>query len=247
MTFHDHFSAHAGGYAAHRPTYPPALVEYLAGVAPRTGLAWDAGCGSGQLSALLGERFDRVVATDPSLEQLGRAPAHPRVEYREATSEHSGLDDACVDLAVAAQAAHWFDLDGYYREVQRVAAPGAAVALISYGGTRVSPELDPIIEGFRVDQLAPLWPPQRIHVEDGYRSLPFPFREAPAPSFEIRLQWTLVDLLAYMRTWSALRSLEPGEASAMLEDLRDRLVAAWGSDDTARTVVWPLSLRVGYA
>ncbi|MGI9037787.1 MAG: class I SAM-dependent methyltransferase [Gemmatimonadota bacterium] len=246
MPFHDHFSAHAGGYAAHRPSYPPELVDYLVGLAPRAGLAWDAGCGSGQLSTLLAERFDRVIATDPSAEQLARAPAHPRIEYREATAEHGGLADASVDLAVAAQAAHWFDLAAYFREVHRVTATDAAIALISYGGTRITPELDPIVEGFRVDELEAFWPPQRIHVEDGYRSLPFPFRETRAPSFEIRLEWTLDDLLAYMRTWSALRSLEPADAAALLEDLRERLAPGWGADEVVRTVAWPLSLRVGY-
>lgn len=249
MPFHDHFSAHAGGYAAHRPGYPPELVDYVANLAPRPGVAWDAGCGSGQLSVLLAERFDRVIATDPSLEQLARAPAHPRVEYREATAEHSWLDDGSVDLAVAAQAAHWFDLPAYFREVHRVAAPGGAIALISYGGTRIAPEVDPIVEDFRLIELADLWPPQRRHVEDGYRSLAFPFREIAAPSFEIRLEWTLDDLLAYMRTWSALRSLEPPAAADLLEGLRQRLAPEWGGEegDEVRTVSWPLSVRAGYA
>ena len=50
--FKDHFSDRASGYASHRPVYPPELVDYLAAhcgdVHPLT--AWDAGCGSGQLS-----------------------------------------------------------------------------------------------------------------------------------------------------------------------------------------------------
>ena len=48
--FKDHFSEVAAAYAAHRPTYPPALVDLLARLAPARRLAWDAGCGSGQLS-----------------------------------------------------------------------------------------------------------------------------------------------------------------------------------------------------
>src|SRR5690606_34074924 len=92
--FPDHFSGHADEYAAHRPAYPPALVDYLAGRAPGRRLAWEAGCGSGQLSVPLAGRFQRVIATDASAEQLARAAPHPRVEYRRARAEASGLPDA---------------------------------------------------------------------------------------------------------------------------------------------------------
>ena len=64
--FKDHFSDLAAGYAAHRPTYPKGLVDYLAGLAPARRLAWDCGCGSGQLSTLLADAFERVTATDAS-------------------------------------------------------------------------------------------------------------------------------------------------------------------------------------
>lgn len=258
MTFHDHFSAHAEGYAAHRPAYPQALVDWLAWLAPRSDLAWEAGCGSGQLSVALAERFDRVIATDASAEQLARATPHPRIDYVQARAEASGLPDASADLAVAAQAAHWFDIDTYFAEVRRVVAPGGVVALISYGPTRISPELDPIFEVFRVDTLAAHWPPQRRHVEDGYRSFPFPFDEVPAaelPELEIRLEWTLDELLAYVRTWSALRGMEVSRATELVEDLRRRMAPAWGSGGerragdpgaATRSVAWPLALRAGH-
>lgn len=256
--FADHFSAHADAYAAHRPTYPFALVDYLAELAPRTGLAWEAGCGSGQLSAALAERFDLVIATDASAEQLARAAPHPRIEYRRARAEDSGLPamrtTIGVDLAVAAQAAHWFDIEGYYAEVRRVAAPDAAIALVSYGPTRIAPGIDPIVEEFRVGTLAPHWAPERRHVEDGYRSLPFPFTEVEPAELEMRVEWTLGDLLAYVRTWSALRSMEKTQRQALLQDLRERLAPVWdeaeggsAADGGARqTVTWPLSVRAGY-
>jgi len=61
--FHDHFSQVAAGYAVHRPTYPAAVAALLAELAPRRDLAWDNGCGSGQLSVLLAGRFARVIAS----------------------------------------------------------------------------------------------------------------------------------------------------------------------------------------
>ena len=89
--FADHFSAIASDYAAARPTYPPALFDWLASLVPRTGAAWDCAAGSGQATLELARRFDRVLATDASAAQLAQAPAHPRVTYRAAPAEVSGL------------------------------------------------------------------------------------------------------------------------------------------------------------
>src|SRR5438876_4020524 len=140
--FQDHFSDVAAAYAAHRPTYPAALVDFLAESAPRRDLAWDAGCGSGQLSVLLAERFARVIATDASPAQIAHAAPHPNVAYACAPAEDSGLPPGVADLAVAAQAAHWFDLPAYYAEVRRVGRAGALVALVTYGLVRVDHAID---------------------------------------------------------------------------------------------------------
>ncbi len=245
MTFADHFSDRAASYAAFRPSYPRALVEVLADAAQRHDLAWEAGCGSGQLTIELAERFGRVVAADPSAKQLAHAPRRPGIEYLCAVAEASGLAGACADLAVAAQAAHWFDLEAYYAEVRRVARPGAVVALVCYGRVRAGDDVDPILARYYADTLGPYWPPERRHVESGYRSLPFPFDEIPAPPLEMRAEWTLTDLLGYVRTWSAVRALERAMGAGAVDALRDELARAWGDEDTVRDVAWPLTVRIG--
>src|SRR5687768_14150293 len=98
----DHFSRVADRYAAFRPRYPAAFVELLLAHAPGRELAWDVGCGSGQLTSSLAEHFARVVATDLAQKQLDAAPPHPRITYRCAPAETSGLADASADLIVAA-------------------------------------------------------------------------------------------------------------------------------------------------
>lgn len=241
----DHFSDRAAAYAAHRPTYPTALVAFLADLAPARGLAWDAGCGSGQLSIPLTAGFDRVVGTDMSAAQIAEATSHPSVSYRVALAEASGLPDDAVDLAVAAQAAHWFDLDAYYGEVRRVTRPRAIIALVSYGLVRVREDIDPIVRRFYAEVLGPYWPPQRRHVEDGYRSLPFPFDEIEPPGFETRARWTLAEFLGYVRTWSAVRALERAQGVGPLEHVGRALRSVWGAADTRREVIWTLAVRIG--
>ena len=131
--FADHFSRLAPAYASCRPRYPEELFGYLAGLLDRHELAWDCAAGSGQATIPLAQTFQRVLATDASAAMLDQAPRHPRVEYRVATAERSGLGAGTADLVVVAQALHWLDLDRFYREVVRVLAPGGVLAVWTYG------------------------------------------------------------------------------------------------------------------
>jgi SAM-dependent methyltransferase len=242
--FPDHFSDRATGYARYRPSYPIEVVDHLAALAPGRKLAWDAGCGSGQLSVLLAERFDRVLATDASGEQLARAAPHPRVEYVESLAHESGLQDASVDLATAAQAAHWFELDRYFAEVERVVRPRGIVGLISYGMASTGSEADRVMARFHEEVLDPCWPPERRHVEEGYRSLPFPFDPLGAPPFVMEARWTGEEFLGYLETWSTMRKLEQEDGRERIDAFREEFLRAWGSVGRRR-VQWPLALRVG--
>ncbi len=242
--FPDHFSERAGAYSSYRPTYPEELADFLAGSAPSRGLAWDAGCGSGQFSLLLAEQFRRVLGTDASGEQIARAPVHPRAQFHRGVAGESGLPRRSVDLATAAQAAHWFDLESYYREVQRVARPGALLALLTYGTPSVVATVDWVVERFYSGALGRYWPPERSHVEKGYRSLPFPFPELEAPNFEMEVEWTAPEFLGYVGTWSAVRALERAEGTGPTRTFAAELTEAWGGD-APRRVRWPLTVRVG--
>ncbi|HTO74391.1 MAG TPA: methyltransferase domain-containing protein, partial [Gemmatimonadales bacterium] len=62
------------------------------------------GAGNGQASVPLAEYYTRVLATDVSAKQIANATPHPRVEYRTAPAEESGLPDHSVDLVTVAQA-----------------------------------------------------------------------------------------------------------------------------------------------
>lgn len=242
--FRDLFSGLAAEYASCRPSYPAALVDWLADAAPGRERAWDAGCGSGQLTVPLAARFAEVIATDASAAQLEHARPHPRVRYRHAPSEESGLADASVDLAVAAQAAHWFDLPRYREELGRVSRPRAIVALITYGLPAVAPSIDERVLRFYHDDLGEHWPPERRLVEDGYRSIDLPFDELDAPAFAMTERWTVERFLGYVGTWSALRAMMAGGSSARRESTAfvDDLHRLWGPEP--RAVTWPLSLRV---
>ncbi len=247
MTFKDHFSGHAGTYAAARPHYPAALFEWLAGQCARRELAWDAGCGNGQAAVALAAHFRRVVATDPSAAQIAQAIAHPNIDYRVEPAEQPQLDDHSVDLLTVAQALHWFDLDRFYAAAMRVLHPQGVIAVWTYGLSNVDANVDREFMRLYDDILGPYWPAERRHVENGYADLPFPFRKIEAPGFAMECNWTLPQYLAYLRSWSASQRClrEKGEDAVALA--MPAFEAAWGNPLDTRRVRWPLGLRVGSA
>ena len=241
----DHFSGHAAEYAKARPGYPPELFAWLARQCPARDLAWDCATGNGQAARALAEHFRHVHATDLSAGQVAQATPHPRIDYRVAPAEASGLIDGSCDLVAVAQALHWFCNESFSAEVKRVLKPGGLFAAWTYTLLRAEPELDARVQDFYTHVVGPYWPPERRWVDLGYRDMPFPFEDIATPGFEIRLDWTLPDLLAYLRTWSATQRCIGKTGSDPCLALGVRLREIWPDAETRKRIIWPIALRCG--
>jgi hypothetical protein len=88
------------------------------------------------------------------------------------------------------------------------------------------------------------WPPERELVEK-FAELPFPFREIDAPKFEMTAHWNLDHLLGYLRTWSSTQRFIAAKGADPLEQITDDLRSTWGEPGQARSVTWPLTIRIG--
>ena len=240
------FSTVARAYANFRPSYPPGLFEWLARVSPARDAVWDCGCGSGQASVPLAEHFAVVHATDVAPEQIAAARTHARVRYSVAPAEHSGLDAGSVDLVTVAQALHWFDVTAFYAEAARVARSGALLAVLNYPRPRfVDVELDRRFFEFYSQVVGPFWPPERRHIEDGYKTLPFPFEEVAAPQFGLELRWNLDELAGYASSWSATARYRQALGTDPVPLLRALIEPAWPAAGGSVPLRMPLGLRVG--
>lgn len=241
----NHFDEGGQAYARFRPEYPHALADWLARTAPERGAALDVGCGNGQLTRLLAPHFRQVTGIDPSADQIAHAAPGDGIVYRCAPAERLPVPDASQDLVTAAQAAHWFDLPAFYREVRRVGRPGAVLALVSYGVLELAPGLAERFAVFYRDEIGPYWPPERALVDSGYATIDFPFEEIAAPALEIRLDWRLPEFLGYVGTWSAVRQARAAGKDALLARFAADIGALWGDPATARAIAWPINMRVG--
>lgn len=243
MSFKDHFSTQAAIYAQARPTYPAAWFTELARLAPGHELAWDAGAGNGQASTGLAAHFAQVIATEPSAAQLAEAAPHPKVNYHQSAETAPMIADGSVDLVTVAQAVHWFDRPKFYNEVRRVLRPGGVLVLWAYELGRISPEIDATVLRFYQGPINTYWPPERSHIETGYRELEFPFTEIALPKAAMELDWTLAQLASYLRTWSAVVRFSKDQGFDPVTDLEKELAPIWG--EGARRVTWPLVGRIG--
>jgi SAM-dependent methyltransferase len=248
VTFKDLFSAQAADYARFRPGYPPELFAWLASVVPARACAVDVATGNGQAARALAPHFDQVIALDASASQLAQAPPCANVTYRVAAAEATGVAPASADLLTAAQAFHWFRREPFFAEAERVLRPGGVLAVWCYGLARIDPAVDAIVHHLYADLLGAYWEPERRLVEDGYRGIAFPFTPLAPPPFEVQLDWTLPDLLGYLRTWSALHAFVRQQGTDPLAPLEPAFAAAWGDDASSpqrktKAARWTLSLH----
>jgi len=242
----DYFSKQAAEYALYRPHYPPGLFAYYASLVTIRDLAWDCATGSGQAAVPLTDYFNGVVATDLSESQIRSAARNPHVQYAVASSGATCLADRCADLVTVAQALHWFDLDGFYAELDRVLKPGGVFAVSSYDSATIDdPALQERYADFEWGTLGDFWPPRRKLVGMALRDFEFPYTELTPSAFTLQAHWTLAELIGYVRSWSATASFIAQMGSDPTPDLERALRPAWGDPGRRRLVSWPFVLRVG--
>lgn len=155
------------------------------------------------------------------------------------------LDARSVDLAVSAQAAHWFHWPRYVAEVERVTRPGAVVALVSYGIMTLDGEAGQLLARYYRDDAGPHWPPERKHVENGYRDLKWPWAEITTPAIPMTERWSREQLIGYVSTWSATARMIRAIGPEPYKRLERELITIW-PDGELRTITWPLTLRLAH-
>ncbi|XP_068959316.1 putative methyltransferase DDB_G0268948 [Petaurus breviceps papuanus] len=131
---------HAALYQKHRFPPPKELLNIIFSyLEEKKGkpydLAVDVGCGSGQSTQVLVPHFARVLGTDISEAQIQQAKQthnSSQVSYCVCPAEALPVEDGSVDLLTAFVAAHWFDMQPFMRELERVLKPRGCVSLSTY-------------------------------------------------------------------------------------------------------------------
>ncbi|MCL2776921.1 MAG: class I SAM-dependent methyltransferase, partial [Polyangiaceae bacterium] len=158
------FKGRASAYGSARPSYPPAVLDWLVhkGNLSAESVVADLGSGTGIFTALLLECGATVFAVEPNADM--RASAEQRLGSRanfrsvNGRAEATTLDESSIDLVTAAQAYHWFDRAGAHAEMKRILrkAPAlqrnsVALNLKIQGDAHTSRSVEPEGRGSRIE------------------------------------------------------------------------------------------------
>jgi hypothetical protein len=124
-----------------------------------------------------------------------------------------------------------------------VLRPGGVVALWAYELSGVTAEIDAAVLRFYQGPIASFWPAERVHIENGYRGIEFPFAEIAFPVAVMELDWTLGQFAGYLRSWSAVVRFQKERGFDPVSELESALMPEWG--EGARRITWPLVGRIG--
>lgn len=246
--FQDLFSGHAKDYAVFRPSYPDELYPYLASLTPQQDLAWDCATGTGQSAIKLADFYQQVIATDASEKQIQNASYKQNVQYHVALADKSSLVTDSIDLITVAQALHWFDLDSFTHEVQRVLKPGGVLAVWTYNLMAINPETDKLILDLYNNTLGEHWSFDRKQVEQGYQGIDFPLPTLDSPAFSMQQSWQFEQLIGYLNTWSAVKKYQQQHNINPIEVIYEKLKTAWfdnmDNSEDRYVVNWPLTVKL---
>ncbi len=240
----DLFSNQAATYAQFRPTYPDDLFDFVLENVENKQVAWDCATGNGQAAKVLAQYFDKVFATDMSQQQLDNAVKMDNIHYAVAQAEKTDFTEGSFDLITVAQAVHWFDFDKFYAEARRVAKPNATIAVWGYGIMQFdNEEIDNAIQNFYQHITGPYWDAERRHLDEGYRTVPFPFEPIETPYFEMTLNWHLYELEGYLNSWSSVQHFIKANGYNPIPTLMLDIEPVWGEFNREQ-VHFPVFMKI---
>lgn len=130
----DNFTGKAQAYAIGRPSYPKTAINAILKYASDDTVFADVGAGTGKLTEQLLESNCSIYAIEPNDDMLlqlkKQLDRKNQVTILKGTSEATQLPDQSVDIVTVAHALHWFDLEAFKKECQRILRPNGYVIAI---------------------------------------------------------------------------------------------------------------------
>lgn len=130
------FNDKASLYTKSRPSYSDHIITYLKEWVKldTVHVCADIGAGSGQLTRILAQNFDKVYVIEPNLFMLEECQNHlssyHNIVFKCSRAENTNLNSNFLDLITVAQAIHLFDTDETYNEFKRILKPNGKLFIV---------------------------------------------------------------------------------------------------------------------
>lgn len=207
-TFSSYNKEQGKAYAKIRRDYHPSVYQIIIDHHTSTGglhdTLLDVGCGPGTAAHGLAPYFAHAIGIDPSEGMITTArsmndvtstfePVRFEISTAEELGEHLSppIQQSSIDLIIASNAAHWFDMSRFWLSAARVLKPGGSVALWTSGEIRAHPSMpNAVVIQAAIDRneeqhLLPFYEPGNLLTRNRYKDLPLPWTLAqPIPDFD---------------------------------------------------------------
>ncbi|XP_077303450.1 putative methyltransferase DDB_G0268948 [Lithobates pipiens] len=217
------------------------------------GLAVDVGCGTGQNTRILSPYFKKVLGIDISeaqIEEAKKATGSSNVTYSVCLAEEMLVGDASVNLLTASTAAHWFNIEKFLKEVDRVLKPGGCLAFFSYFAnieihykdrseqmTEVFLDVKNIVAPYQSEKINNM----KTAYKEIYEAIPYPDKRR-IENIRTKIRMPLSSLMGLFLTFSAFQiylKTEPEKAKEVLRTVEERFLRIMGTSSTETEVeVW---------
>lgn len=125
-------------YEKYRPNYPNYINEFLneKHFFKKNSIVAEFGCGTGKLTKILLENDNTIYGIESDIEMFNfvknRFDKFANFEAYNSSAEKSNLPDNSIDVIIAGQAFHLFDIEKTKKEFYRVLKPNGAIVLLWY-------------------------------------------------------------------------------------------------------------------
>ncbi|RWS17009.1 putative methyltransferase-like protein [Dinothrombium tinctorium] len=244
-------------YSRARPSPPANLItqsiNYLnEKILPNSNSKWqlaiDVGAGTGQCTRLLQPYFEKIIGFDVSEAQVNEANkgnSFLNVHYAISEAESLPLPDDSVDLLTACQCLHWFDMQAFFKEAQRVLKTDGVLAVIGHDVPKLYstdkqelPLTNLLYDTFHGDILKPYIQSDRLELlHNGYKDIEFPFAQVSRENVHTDLKTTAEDCIELIKSWSNFQSCVQNDhstAMALINDLQQAFISHFNQESLSK-------------
>lgn len=258
-------------YHKFRPTYSQEIYSLIYQFHSQTGgeykQAIDAGCGTGQSTAVLANHFIKVCGIDTLKDQVDSAIRKDNITYQVGPAEDlSNFKDRSIDMVSVATAFHWFNKDIFFDQVKRVLKPNGTLAIFAYYYPVITEnsEANKVLQDLTEGQFKNYANSNIHYIKNMYRDIQFPFNTQkwyispktadtthisdPLNTSLMEASMTIDRFSDYMKTCSAYYNWLDDPKNAGKEDPVDKMISnlkkVLGVTDPGHIihVVWPTVL-----
>lgn len=230
-------------YAKGRPFFHRNTINHIRQfleIAGKLENGLDVACGTGLSTVALSDIAENVFGTDTSEEMLKQVTKTDTIKYIKAPAEDLPFDDNFFDIATVSSGVHWFNIDRFLQEAERVLKSKSHLVLYENHFISEMPEVEAFHDWFPNVYLKKFPSPKRNNTYDwtneNLHDKGFSFIKEE--KFKNPMEFTKAQLILYFTTQSNITAAVENKISDYeeIENWLDKELTPFFENNDKRTI-----------